>query len=233
MNYSVLIDDTSITEHGFCITKRPNIPAPERIYDEIAIPGRDGNVLVDRNVYSNIQIEVEINYISNPDEWFEKFRKLKNILNNAAGKKLTFSDDPLFYYKIKKCIIGNNERTFRIGGVIKPVFILSPFQYAKSGLNALHNPTILINDFDESCPIYHVQGEGMCTLKINGKSVTANVGQNLTIDTDKRLSYRKDGTLMNTSLKGYYEDLWLQSGENKLEISEGFSLDVIPNWRVI
>ncbi|MFV0553000.1 MAG: distal tail protein Dit [Anaerorhabdus sp.] len=233
MNYSFFIDDISIVNYGFCISKRPNIPAPERVYDEISIPGRNGSLLVDRKVYQNVQIEIEINYISNPNEWNDKFRKLKNILNNAAGKKLMFSDDQLYFYRIKKCIIGSNERIFKIGGMIRPMFVLEPFQYVKSGLDVLHNPSSLNNEFDESYPIYQIQGEGMCTLTVNGKSITANIGQNLTIDTNRRLSYRNDGTLMNTSLKGYYEDLCLQHGENKIEVSAGFSLDVIPNWRVI
>ena len=60
--------------------------------------------------------------------------------------------------------------------------------------------------------------------------MTATVGQNLTIDTEKMLAYREDGELQNTGVTGDYGDLYLLHGENEISISEGFSLSVIPNW---
>ena len=92
---------------------------------------------------------------------------------------------------------------------------------------------VLYNPYALSKPIYMITGEGMCTLTVNGKSVTANVGQNLTINTDLMLAYRKDGTMMNTAVTGDYEDLWLNSGENSITITSGFSLAIIPNWRCL
>ena len=68
-------------------------------------------------------------------------------------------------------------------------------------------------------------------LTVNGKTMKATVGQNLTIDTERMLAYRTDGTLMNTSVTGDYEDLYLQAGENEISITSGFSLKIIPNWR--
>lgn len=80
-------------------------------------------------------------------------------------------------------------------------------------------------------PVYKITGEGNCTLTINGHPVTANVAQNLTIDTDKMVAYREDGTLQNTSVTGDYEDMYLWPGQNAITLTEGFTLTVIPNWR--
>ena len=71
----------------------------------------------------------------------------------------------------------------------------------------------------------------MCTLEVNGNRMTANVGQNLTIDTDRMVAYRQDGTLQNTAVTGKYEDLYLTEGEIDIGISTGFDLKIIPNWR--
>lgn len=60
-----------------------------------------------------------------------------------------------------------------------------------------------------------------------------NVGQNLTIDTDRQLAYRSDGTLNNTAVTGNYEDLVLVEGDNKVTITDGFDLKVIPYWRYL
>ena len=62
--------------------------------------------------------------------------------------------------------------------------------------------------------------------------MTANVGQNLTIDTDRMIAYREDGTLNNTKVSGSYEDMYLQPGNNKIEFYGG-NLKVIPNWRCL
>ena len=80
---------------------------------------------------------------------------------------------------------------------------------------------------------YIISGEGRCTITVNGKNMTANIGQNLTIDTELMIAYRTDGTTANTAVKGDYEDLYLQPGENQIGITRGFSMEVIPNWRCI
>ena len=57
------------------------------------------------------------------------------------------------------------------------------------------------------------------------------IRKNLTIDTGRKLAYREDGTLSNTSVTGDYDNLILIEGRNKIEITDGFELKVIPNWR--
>ena len=78
-----------------------------------------------------------------------------------------------------------------------------------------------------------ITGEGECILQVNGSQMKANVGQNLVIDTDRLMAYRKDGKLMNTSVYGDYAELHLLPGENTVYISRGFDLKVIPNWRCL
>ena len=68
---------------------------------------------------------------------------------------------------------------------------------------------------------------------MNGKNMTANVNGHLIIDTDRMLTYRQDGKLENASVKGDYEDLYLEEGENMIRITPGFELKVIPNWRCL
>lgn len=42
-----------------------------------------------------------------------------------------------------------------------------------------------------------------------------------------------DGTLNNTAVTGNYEDLVLIEGDNKVTITDGFDLKVIPYWRYL
>lgn len=71
----------------------------------------------------------------------------------------------------------------------------------------------------------------MCTIEVNGKMVTANVGQNMIIDTERMVAYREDGSLQNTKMTGDYEDLYFRNGEIEVAVSVGFDLRIIPNWR--
>lgn len=231
--YSIFINRLNLAAIGFMITQRPDMPAPQRRFKEIEIPGRDGTLTIDEGTYDDIDLKVELNYVSHPDRWHERFRQIKMILRDAKGAQLRFSDDQGYFMKIKKCSLGTNERVLRVGGKMKATFTLDPFFYAESGLSEIHSWQTIMNNFDLSQPVYRITGEGMCTLTVNGKTMKANVGQNLIIDTSLRLAYRTDGTIQNTSVSGSYEDLYLLPGLNNLSLSDGFSMAVQPNWRCI
>ena len=47
------------------------------------------------------------------------------------------------------------------------------------------------------------------------------------------IAYRTDGIMNNTAVSGDYQDLYLREGSNQIEITAGFDLKVIPNWRSI
>ena len=89
----------------------------------------------------------------------------------------------------------------------------------------------LINEYKEAHPVYHISGEGKCTLTVNKNIITCNVGQNLTIDTDRMIAYRKDGTLNNADVAGDYEGMWLPPGKNTITATNGFTVTVQPKWR--
>ncbi len=62
--------------------------------------------------------------------------------------------------------------------------------------------------------------------------MTANVGQNLTIDTDRMVAYREDEP-GDTAVTGDYEDLYIPQGDVEILVSAGFDLQVTPNWRCL
>lgn len=109
----------------------------------------------------------------------------------------------------------------------------SPFEYVVEGREWKTIKEALFNPYDLSHPEYRITGEGVCTLTVNGKAMKANIGQNLIIDTDAMLAYRQDGAMMNTSVTGDYEELYLKPGENSIAVSSGFSISIKPNWRCI
>lgn len=218
------------TDFGFMIPERVSVPAPVPRGDYVQVAGRDGSLLVTDGTYENIAIPVPMNYVSRADKQGESFRRAKAWLRGKGN--LRFSDDTDVFYKVKACAITENQRRTKWGSDIAAEFICDPYTYLESGLIPI-TPGSIYNPYDESNPIYKITGEGMCTLTVNGKSITANIGQNLTIDTDLMLAYRTDGTMQNRVVTGDYNDLWLPSGNNSISISSGFAMNIIPNWRVL
>ena len=48
-----------------------------------------------------------------------------------------------------------------------------------------------------------------------------------------KVRYREDGTIMNTSVTGDYENAYLPHGKNEVFVSKGFSLKLQPRWRCL
>lgn len=216
------------------IPERPDFPAPKkRILERAAAAGRDGDYIITDGAYEDIQLTVEMVFITPRNQWGEHYRKIKRWLLDSDDNKLTLSDDQLVYYRVKHVEISDTEREIRIGGELKAVFTLDPYTYYKSGLETYLPDKIKYNEFYTSKPVYMITGDGACTLTVNENAVKANVGQNLTIDTERMIAYRDDGGLMNTSITGDYESLYLKTGENNISITDGFNLRIIPNWRTI
>lgn len=228
--FNVILDNEIDNDSEIKVVKRPSIPCPKRKYREIEIEGRDGKLYEDLETYEDIEISVEYNFLSN--DYNNIMRKVKKWILNKT--KLKFSDDLEYFYKIQKISIEGNERVWKRLGRFSTKFTCKPFSYLEDGLNSITlTGNSLYNDYYISEPIYNITGNGMCTLTVNGKTMVANVGGNLTIDTELMLAYRQDGIMQNTSVTGKYEDLKLAEGDNSISITNGFILSVVPNWRVV
>ena len=229
--YSVSFKKENCLTYGILPVRRPNIPAPEEEIEEVEIPGRDGVLTISKKVYKPISIEVEFNFMRKPDDWGTAFRKAKKWLKGSGN--LEFSDDAHYLYKTYYCKITDTERTSQKIGTFTAEFVCDPYMYPKEGQREKTIEEVLYNPYETSHAIYIIKGEGMCTISVNGKEVKANVGQNLTINTDLMIAYREDGTLQNTEIDGEYEDLYLQEGENQISTTEGFQISIVPNWRCL
>lgn len=211
--------------------ERPSIPAARKRGEEIVIPGMDGVLYKTDKSYEPTEIKVPMNYIGEEEKWAERWRAVQKWLS-VKNSILRFSDDDGYFFRISKAKLSEAERPSARVGRFEVTFITKDgLYYLNSGLRAHKAEEIRWNPYEVSKPVYRIKGEGSCSLRVNGNEMTATVEQNLTIDTERQLAYEKGGGMRNTSVTGDYENLWLIEGENSVEISEGFQLEVIPNWR--
>ena len=165
------------------------------------------------------------------ENWAERAGKIKEWLD-IRGEKLVFSDDLDCFYQVYHVKLGDLERITRRLGTFEAGFVCYPYRYLAEGENWTEEK-FFYNRGAPAHPIYFIAGEGMCTLTVNGKTLTANVGQNITIDTERMIAYREDGAIMNTSVTGEYENAYLLHGKNEVSVSKGFSLKLQPMWRCL
>ena len=211
--------------------ERPAFPAARPRREEITVPGKDGKLYVYDGGYEPTEIPVQFNYIGDELLWAERWRMAQEWLS-ARNVQLRFADDDGYFYWISYVDLNDVERTSaRIGNFEATFITRDGLQYLDEGQWEHEPGEVQWNPYEIAHPVYKITGEGKCTLTVNGKKMTANVGQNLTIDTERMLAYREDGTLQNTSVSGDYEELYLIKGTNSVSISSGFELSIIPNWR--
>ena len=115
-------------------------------------------------------------------------------------------------------------------GRFTAIFTCEPYIYIDENERELES--VLYNDYLITRPIYRIVGEGYLTLTINNKTIKANVGQELIIDTDKGLCYR-NGIVNNVALDGKYKDMYLLEGKNTFSWTNGFKIYITPNWRYL
>lgn len=217
---------------GLSVISRPTIPVPEREYDTIKVEGRDGELHRDKKTYKDIEIPISFNFVSKtPDVWAQDLRKVKKWLYSGKDNRLILSDDPEYYYKVKKAVMSDTERTAKRKGKFEIVFTCESYMYRVDGQDEKEIGKYLYNPYMKSQPVYKIYGNGEITLEVNGNQVTAEVTEQLNIDTKLEICYNAANEISNAALTGKYEGLYLQEGDNNFKYTEGFSVVLVPNWR--
>ena len=229
------LDFNGHTNHDFMveIKQRPDIPVPKKRVEYIVIPGKDGTLTRTDDTYEDIPIEVEMNYITKYGTDFpDVTRKIKRWLTGSGILK--FSDDNLFFHKVKNVEISNPiSRVLKRAGFFKALFTCDPYMYYEPGNRFMTVTEASFNPLMPCQPIYKITGEGYTTLTVNGNQAGVNVSGALIIDTSLSIMYRDDGTFQNTLTRINYRDFFGNEGKNTISISNGMRLEVKPNWRTL
>lgn len=127
--------------------------------------------------------------------------------------------------------MSDTERTAKRKGKFEIVFTCESYMYRVDGQDEKEIGEYLYNPYMKSQPVYKIYGNGEITLEVNGNQVTAEVTEQLNIDTKLEICYNAANEISNAALTGKYEGLYLQEGDNNFKYTEGFSVVLVPNWR--
>ena len=233
-NYTVTYNGITDKSVGCHAKKRPSVPAPQQRISVATVPGRDGSYYDASGCFEDISIQITFSFLErDKSQWASVYRAIKKWLLSGDNGDLKFSDDVGFHYRVRNVQITSAERLVWTIGEITAVFTCDGYTYLDSGDTAIALQANLQNDYSLSKPIYMISGNGECTLTVNGHSMVATVGGNLTIDTERMLAMQDGSTWVNTTVSGDYEDLWLKPGMNYLSATSGFTVTLKPQWRCV
>jgi predicted phage tail component-like protein len=221
---------SSKDDFNLIIEEKPSIPSPEKNIIKTEVEGRNGSLTEDLGTHKEIEISINFSlyFRSNLNN---RLRQIKQwLLGTMIDKKLTFSDDLDYFYKVTNVKIGDIARTLAILGRFTVTFTCEPFLYAKEGLNIVSLTMGNINNHGAiSFPVITIYGSGSITLGWNDTEIVlTNVSEYITIDSQMMNCY-KGSTLMNSNMSGDFPKL--QEGINNINWTGAVTkIDMIPNW---
>lgn len=131
----IIFNGRSSKDRGIEVWSPPNYQVPQRDYDTIHIPGRDGDLLIDKESYKNVSRSYTVSF---GQEGKKNFTILANALaewlNSASGyARLEDSYEPEYYRMAcyQKAVEITNA--YQIAGSATIEFNCKPQRFLKSG----------------------------------------------------------------------------------------------------
>lgn len=131
----VVFNNKSSKDIGLEVETFPEYEAPEKIYDVIHVPGRNGDVVIDTGTYGNVPRKYEVSIAARDQVTYsQKMSQVAEWLHSASGyARLEDSYDEDFYrlaYYNEQLSIQN---LFNEAGKATLNFVCKPQRYYKSG----------------------------------------------------------------------------------------------------
>lgn len=231
----VIFNGISSEEFAIQVEHPPGYSTPARDYEITHIPGRNGDLYIDKGSYQNVTRSYEIAIGSEQKKFTDMANYISEWLNSASGyARLEDSYEPEYYRLAAYSNSGTITNILEHAGRIIVSFDCKPQRYLKSGENPialtkkglLRNPTGFV-----ALPIITIHGSGKGVLTVGDYTITiSNINSYIITDSELQDAYK--GTTNCNSLvtlsNGFPK---LVTGETEISFSGGItSVEVIPRW---
>jgi phage-related protein len=205
---------------------------PEKRVQEVTVPGRSGNLIIEEDAFDNITIPMSF-YIHK--DFQRNYSALVNYLMTLTGyQRIESTEEPNVYRMgIISDRIEPNMGAFNRSGRFTISINFKPQKWLKSGETGITvaSGAVLINPTGhKALPLIRVTGTG--TISIG--SVTATLSANTGIcflDSEISDAYQTDGTNRNKDLTlSGSEFPSLGAGENRIAVTGFDTCEIIPRW---
>ena len=233
----IVYNGVSSEELGIVVETAPNYEIAERDYDVISVPGKNGDYVIDRGCFKNVDRVYNIAFAETIGDFAGSATLIAEWLYSGYGyKRLEDSYEPDYFVMARV----SNEHTIhnllQQAGRAEITFNRKPQRYLKIGEHTTKinvNGSRIINptSFD-SDPLIKVFGSGSGTISIGNKTIQiSNISDGLVIDCEMQevylgsTSYNQNVNYMNDGFPK------LKPGRNIINFSGGVSrVEIIPRW---
>lgn len=252
MNDYFVLDGVDSRDFGVYLYRKETLSSPARVYQRIAVPGRNGDVLIDEGKYENVSLSYSAIILEKP---YDNITAFKNFLLSRAGGYCrledTFDTEEFYSAHISGAIVP--EITPEMDKVkCEIAFDRQPQRFLKLGegtktfvneqsysntIGTLENPT-----YNESSPLISVWGNGEFYIrppKMVMLDFVVEVRDNLTsepiiIDCEAQDAYIVlDGITYNANhnivlINGKFPHMFV--GTNQIVASGIDKISIRPGW---
>ncbi len=234
----IVFNKQSSEDYGIVVETAPNYETPERDFNLVHVPGRNGDLSFDSGSYRNVSRTYKIAIGSYKEQFTTMANRISEWLNSANGyARLEDSYERDYFrlalYKDELDI----QNVLRHAGRVTISFNCKPQRFLKQGeqtiifnqLGKLRNPTNFM-----AKPLITIRGIGSGQFSLGGYiCMISDIGTYTTIDSDIQDVYK------GTENRNQYITLpdgfpKLGKGENEISFSGGItSMEVVPRWWTI
>lgn len=222
----------SIQDFGAYITDAGVYERPDRNFEKVSVPGRNGDLLIENDNFPNVPHKYPVIIMENFDENYEALMSF--LLTQRGYQKLSDSFHPDEYYMATFVGVENLTHTIEPkSGKFNLVFDRKPQRFLTSGdhtITFLDNGTIKNPTPCEANPLIRVYATG--TYAIGNTSFTINnMNGHSYIDIDCELQEAYSGMDSCNDLITLTDGIFpkLIPGNNEINVN-GKRISIIPKW---
>ena len=232
----IIFNNQNSRDLGIEVECPPVYVSPEKDYDIIHVPGKNGDVIIDKGSFKNVERAYKVTFSSAHNNFTYISNLVIGWLHSSSGYAVLEDSYEPEYYRLAmykdSCSI---ENLLGQAGTSIISFDCKPQRFLKSGDKkieiiepcTIYNPTRVA-----SSPIVTVKGDGNGILRIGKYLVTLRLhsGTPLTINSEIQDVYagstNQNGSVLMSN--GFPK---LESGNNEIYVSKAItSVEVIPKW---
>lgn len=239
----IIFNNRSSSDLGLEVETYPTYTFPEKEYDVIHVPGRNGDLLIDTNTYSNTTRQYKVSAAALSTPFYQKVNDVVEWLHSASGyARLEDSYEPDYFRMACYRESNNIENIFNQAGRGTITFDCKPQRFLKSGETAvtfnssgvITNPTVF-----PSYPTIKVYSSNskFGTVTIGGYSfVLKQANGSTSIEVNSEIQDVYDGY---KNMNAYIvlnggEFPKLMPGGNAISFTSNITkVEVIPKWWTI
>ena len=216
------------TDYHVVVEHPPVFTFPERDYEKVHVPGRNGDVVIDNGSYLNVKAKYDICFGSYFAPYYKMVYPVSRWLHSAQGQYVRLEDTyDLDHFRYALYLEENEfENIMMHAGKASIEFECKPQRFLKSGEHEMifsKSPgTILNPTLETALPLIMVSGSGSGSFQI-GQSI-------MVVDSDLEDSYigPVNKNPVTTVTNGFPK---LYAGENGISFTDGITgLTIVPRW---